>query len=306
MPGSSIELRHISYVVAASEHGSFRRAAAALGVQESAISRRVRDLEIRLGTALFVRSHSGVTLTLAGKQFVDRGRKALAEIGLARTEVAAIGRVGDGELRIGILSSLGSSFLADLIQKFSEKYATIQMSFADGDQAEHVAAIRQRQLDVAFLTGTLEWEGCECRHLWSEQVFLAMPEQHVLAETEQLDWGDVIGERFIVSDAAPGQEIYNYLVQRLAGLGRQPEILPHSVGRHNLLSLVALGQGLTLASEGITATQVPGVVFRPIGNETLPYSMVWSAQNDNPAFLRFLDIAASLETQNVSFVTSRA
>lgn len=306
MPGSSIELRHISYVVAASEHGSFRRAAAALGVQESAISRRVRDLEIRLGTALFVRSHSGVTLTLAGKQFVDRGRKALSEIGLARTEVAAIGRVGDGELRIGILSSLGSSFLADLIQKFSEKHATIQMSFADGDQAEHVAAIRQRQLDVAFLTGTLEWEGCECRHLWSEQVFLAMPEQHVLAETEQLDWGDVIGERFIVSDAAPGQEIYNYLVQRLAGLGRQPEILPHSVGRHNLLSLVALGQGLTLASEGITATQVPGVVFRPIGNETLPYSMVWSAQNDNPALQRFLDIAASLETQNVSLVTSRA
>ena len=133
-----------------------------------------------------------------------------------------------------------------------------------------------------------------------------MPEQHVLAETEQLDWGDVIGERFIVSDAAPGQEIYNYLVQRLAGLGRQPEILPHSVGRHNLLSLVALGQGLTLASEGITATQVPGVVFRPIGNETLPYSMVWSAQNDNPALQRFLDIAASLETQNVSLVTSRA
>lgn len=306
MPGSSIELRHINYVVAASDHGSFRRAAAALGVQESAISRRVRDLEIRLGTALFVRSHSGVTLTLAGKQFVDRGRKALSEIGLARTEVAAIGRVGDGELRIGILSSLGSSFLADLIQKFSERYATIQMSFADGDQPEHVAAIRQRQLDVAFLTGTLEWEGCECRHLWSEQVFVAMPEQHVLAEAEQLDWVDVIGERFIVSDAAPGQEIYNYLVQRLAGLGRQPEILPHSVGRHNLLSLVALGQGLTLASEGVTATQVPGVVFRPIGNETLPYSMVWSAQNDNPAFLRFLDIANSLETQNVSLVTSMA
>lgn len=306
MPGSSIELRHISYVVAASEHGSFRRAAAALGVQESAISRRVRDLEIRLGTALFVRSHSGVTLTLAGKQFVDRGRKALSEIGLARTEVAAIGRVGDGELRIGILSSLGSSFLADLIQKFSERYATIQMSFADGDQPEHVAAIRQRQLDVAFLTGTLEWEGCECRHLWSEQVFVAMPEQHVLAEAEQLDWADVIGERFIVSDAAPGQEIYNYLVQRLAGLGRQPEILPHSVGRHNLLSLVALGQGLTLASEGVTATLVPGVVFRPIGNETLPYSMVWSAQNDNPAFLRFLEIANSLENQNVSLVTSTA
>jgi DNA-binding transcriptional LysR family regulator len=50
-----------------------------LGVQESAISRRIRDLEERLGAALFVRSHSGVQLTFAGKQFVERGRKALSD-----------------------------------------------------------------------------------------------------------------------------------------------------------------------------------------------------------------------------------
>ena len=293
----SIEVRHLNYVIAAADHGSFRRAAAALGVQESAVSRRIRDLEIRLGASLFVRSHAGVALTLAGKQFVERSRKALSEISFARAEAATIGRAGGGELRIGILSSLGSSFLADLIQSFSDKHPTVQMSFADGDQAEHVAAIRQHQLDVAFLTGTLEWEGCESRHLWSEQVFVVLPEQHALADAGHLDWGDVIGERFIVSEAAPGQEIYNYLVQRLSGLGRQPEILPHNVGRHNLLSLVALGQGLTVASEGITATLVPGVVFCPIGDETLPYSMVWSEQNDNPAFLRLLELATSLVDQ---------
>ena len=73
-----------------------------------------------------------------------------------------------------------------------------------------------------------------------------------------------------------------------------PKILPQSVGRHNLLSLVALGQGLTLASEGITTTQVPGVVYRPMANETLPYSMVWSSQNDNPAFLRLIELARSM------------
>jgi DNA-binding transcriptional LysR family regulator len=81
-----IQVRHLNYVIAAADHGSFRRAAAALGVRESAVSRRIRDLEERLGAALFVRSHSGVQLTLAGRQFVDRGRKALSEIALAKTE----------------------------------------------------------------------------------------------------------------------------------------------------------------------------------------------------------------------------
>lgn len=290
----TIQVRHINYVIAAVDHGSFRRAAAALGVQESAISRRIRDLEERLGAALFVRSHSGVQLTFAGKQFVDRGRKALSEIGLAKSEVSAIGRLGDGELKIGILSSLGSGFLSGLIQNFAESYAAVQMSFVDGDQSEHVAAIRQRHLDIAFVTGTLEWPGCETEYLWSERVFAAMPEQHSLTSLEELEWKDLAGEQFIVSEVAPGQEIYNYLVQRLAGLGQSPKILPQSVGRHNLLSLVALGQGLTLASEGITTTQVPGVAYRPIANEALPYSMVWSSQNDNPAFLRLIELARSM------------
>lgn len=290
----SIQVRHINYVIAAADHGSFRRAAAFLGVQESAVSRRIRDLEERLGAALFVRSHSGVQLTFAGKQFVDRGRKALSEIGLAKTEVSAIGRVGNGELKIGILSSLGSGFLSVLIQNFAESYAAVQMSFVEGDQSEHVAAIRQHKIDIAFVTGTLEWPDCETEYLWSERVFVALPEQHSLISQEELEWKDLAGEQFIVSEVAPGQEIFNYLVQRLAGLGQSPKILPQSVGRHNLLSLVALGQGLTLASEGITMTQVPSVAYRPMANEVLPYSMVWSSQNDNPALLRLIELARSM------------
>ena len=48
----AIELRHLRYVVAAAEHGSFRRAAQALGLQQFAIGRRIRDLEDEIGAAL--------------------------------------------------------------------------------------------------------------------------------------------------------------------------------------------------------------------------------------------------------------
>jgi len=94
--------------VAAADHGSFRQAAGALGIQESAVSRRIRDLEDRLGTPLFIRSPGGVKLTIAGEKFVQRGRKALSEIRMARTEAFAIGRGSTGHLQIGIFSSLGS------------------------------------------------------------------------------------------------------------------------------------------------------------------------------------------------------
>jgi DNA-binding transcriptional LysR family regulator len=290
----SIQVRHFNYVIAAADHGSFRRAAIALGVQESAVSRRIRELEERLGTTLFIRSTRGVELTHAGKKFVLRGRKALSEINLAKAEVTAIARGDDGHLRIGIFSSLASGFLSDLIESFGTNHGAVKLTFIDGNPAEHVAAIRHHELDVAFITGTAEWLGCHSQHLWSERIYIVLPMHHPLADGFEVRIDDFVGESFIVSESAPGEEIHDYLVQRLADLGHHPDIDQQAVGRDNLLRLVALGRGLTVTSEATIAAQFPGVVFRPIKGEVLPFSAVWSPRNDNPAFRLLLDLARSM------------
>lgn len=287
-------MRHIRYVVAAADHGSFRKAAAALGVQESAVSRRIRDLEQRIGTALFNRSPGGVVLTHAGKQFVPRGRKALSEIGMAKAEVSAIGRGDDGLLRIGIFSSLASGFLSDLIQAFGDTHAAIKLTFVDDNPAEHLAAIRQHQLDIAFITGTGQWPGCASQQLWTERIFAVLPANHPNSGDLAVQFSTLANEPFIVSEAAPGEEIQNYLMRRLGDLGRHPQIHQHGVGRDNLMRLVALGRGLTVTSEATTAAHFPGVVFRPIEDEILPFCAVWSPGNDNPALMAMLNLARSM------------
>ncbi len=289
-----IELRHIRYFVAASEHGSFRKAAHALGIRESAVSRRIRDLEDELGASLFHRHNGGVSLTQAGQHFLLRARKALRQIGEGARDVAAIGRCEDGRVKIGIFSSLASGFLSDLLRVYDQNHAGVRIEFVDGNPAEHVSAIRQLRLDVAFITGTSGWSECETDHLWSERVFAVLPGSHPLADKVELDWSDLAGETFIVSDTAPGPEIHDYLVQRLADLGYHPEVHPQHVGRDNLLSLVAVGRILTLTSEATTVTHLPGIVYRPITKEILPFSAVWSPRNDNPACRRLLSLARSM------------
>lgn len=79
-------------------------------------------------------------------------------------------------------------------------------------------------------------------------------------------WHELANGLFIVSEVAPGQEIRDYLVQRLADLGHHPEIQPQYVGRDNLLPLIAVGRGLTLTSEATTAVRFPGVCYRPIAD----------------------------------------
>ena len=56
-------------------------------------------------------------------------------------------------------------------------------------------------------------------------------------------------------------------------------------------TLVAVGRGLTLTSEATTVAQFPGITYRRMAGEILPFSAIWSARNDNPASRRLLSMA---------------
>ena len=290
----AIELRHLRYFIAAAEHGSFRKAAAAIGVQESAISRGIRDLEDRLGASLFNRHSGGVQLTFAGHRFLQRARQIIRSLGEGAQDIAAAGRAENGCIKIGIYSSLASGFLTDLLNAYGARHGGVRIELIDGNPDEHIAAIRQLDMDVAFLTGGRDWPACDRTPLWTERVFVVLPNRHPLAVHDELTWFDLVDEPFIVSEAAPGQEIHDHLVRELAALGRHPEIQVQSVGRDNLLPLVAIGRGLTLVSEAMTVALLPGITYRPIIGEMLPFSAVWSPKNDNPALRRFLSLARSM------------
>ena len=289
----SIEFRHLCCFVVVAEQGSFRKAAVALGVNQSAISRRIHDLENLVGVSLFHRHSGGVSLTYAGERFLRRVRHGLRIIHEGTRSIATVGRGEEGVVHVGIFSSLASGFLSELLCDYAKRHKKVRMEFVDGDPADHVAAIRDLRLDVAFVTGTSIWAGCEIAPLWLERVFAVLPDEHRLADKEEIEWADLAGESFIVTHVAPGQEIHDYLIQRLAELGRHPEIERQYVGRDNLLRLVALGRGLTVTSEATTAVQIPGVSYTPISGEILPFSAIWSPNNDNPALRRLISLARS-------------
>nr|WP_286193596.1 LysR family transcriptional regulator [Boseongicola sp. H5] len=178
---AGVEVRHLRYVIAAADQGSFYRAAMALDVEQSAISRRIRDVEDRLGVSLFMRHSDGVDLTNAGQKFINHARLALKQIDLAIKLAGSAGRGEHGIIRVGLFSSLASGFIADLLKTYESSETGVHIEYLEGAPSEHIAAIRRFRIDVAFLTGQTAPAGCETEHLWIEKVFAVLSASHPLA-----------------------------------------------------------------------------------------------------------------------------
>jgi DNA-binding transcriptional LysR family regulator len=294
--GLPFDLRRLRYVLAAADHLSFRRAAESLGMRSSSVSRGVRDFEDEVGVSLFERGTSGVRLTEAGARFLDEVTPALRQIEAALRTAGAAGRVEIGTVRVGVLTSLGGGFLRRLLTAFCEQHPDVTLEIHDGGRRDHLAAIRARRLDVAFLSGTASPADCETAELWCEHVHVALSSRHRLAPRRRLDWPDMREECFIVSMHDPGPEVRDYIANRAAEHGICLHVEHRPCSQYTLMNLVALGQGITLVAAGWSEVKVPGLAVRPLSDlkDVVPFTAVWSPGNDNPALRRFISVAHAL------------
>jgi DNA-binding transcriptional LysR family regulator len=291
----ALKLVSVTQALLVGEYLSFRRVATVLGVRQSAVSRRVRELEDELGVSLFERHHAGVRLTNAGVRFLQEAREALLQLEHAVKIATAAGSGTIGRLNIGILSSIATGYLRELIQIYCLRNPDVAVQILEVAAADNIAAaVLKRQLDVGFIIDTTEAEGCDTVSLWNERIFIALPENHALRGRKEVEWTDLRNEHVIARQCDPA--LCDRLTKRLADRDHNPSVQKLDVGRETLMHLVAMGLGVGLTSEATIATPFPKVVFRPIAgaDELLQFSAAWLPHNDNPALRRFLSLARSI------------
>ena len=134
------------------ECGSFTRAAERLGVSKAYISKQVSELEAALGVRLLHRTTRRIALTDAGRLYLDYARQARDLLGDGERAVSAVRTEVDGLLRITAPTSLGDSFLVDLLADFRARHPLVRFdverSIAQGDL--RIAVAGKGELPDAF------------------------------------------------------------------------------------------------------------------------------------------------------------
>lgn len=98
----AVRLDDIDYFLAVAAHGQVRRAAAALGLSQPALTKGLQRLEKELGFPLFERGPRGMTLTAVAQQFRQRTQALRASLGEAIKEAADLHLGAMGVLRVGV------------------------------------------------------------------------------------------------------------------------------------------------------------------------------------------------------------
>ena len=289
-----IDLQSLHYAVLVADHHSFRKAATALGVHQSAVGRRVRSLEDAIGVSIFERRSGGAYLTCAGVEFVAAIRRVLHEIDTAISVAGVAGLGATGRIAVGWYASLSSGELRATLIDYIGRYPAVMVRVVEGPRSRLIASLKSKEIDIAIIAGKIDRMIGDAMSLWSERIVVAVPREHPLSARSRIHWQDLKGERFLLASREPDPEIHDILIDHVAAPDDKPIVLSHDVSRENVLSMVGAGQGISLLHECGTGAMYPGVVYREIYRDDEPILVnnvaYWRTANDNPAFRRFLSL----------------
>jgi DNA-binding transcriptional LysR family regulator len=153
---------HMQIFVGIVEAGSISGAAERLGLAKSAVSRRLAELEERLGASLIQRTTRRLNLTDSGRAYYERCVAILADLDEAESAVSQAHGSLKGGLKVALPLSFGLLHLAPLIQEFMTRHPEVRF---DLDFNDRQIDLMQEGFDLAVRIATLEDSSLIARRL---------------------------------------------------------------------------------------------------------------------------------------------
>jgi len=245
-----IELRHLRHFVAVAEELNFRRAAERVHVDQTPLSRTVRDLEDQLGVLLLARAPRSLRLTPAGTRLLDEARKILLRVERTKRVVRETDLRYRAPLRIGVADGLAQPKLAECLACWREVAPEVPLDLSDMRAAELLAALRREEVDAGLSFGVTDDDAIEQERAWSYPLMVLVPRGHELASSKVLSLADVLAFPMIACspDHEPGMRQQTDAIVRKHTAA--PAIAGEASSLTGLVTRVGAGLGVGLVDSG--------------------------------------------------------
>jgi DNA-binding transcriptional LysR family regulator len=288
-----MELRQLRYAAAVARRLNFTRAAEELSVAQPALSQAIAALEDELHVRLFDRTNRRVSLTDAGRAFIARAQRVLADVDAASEEMGAYAGGLRGRVVVGTYQSFAELALPKLLGQFHQRYPGIEIALREGMADELVVALRESKVDLfvgdlgdeSGLTGN----GFVASPLFRDELAIAVAADHPLATRKSVRMEELRDEPFVIF--RHGSTVH----RRLYAIAREAEFEPRvafeSADSLALRSLVAERLGIALFPRSLGDLPGPKIVLVSLAPRPLMRTMSLLARDVRygPAAQRFID-----------------
>lgn len=194
-----MELRDIEYFAVVAEHGQLGRAAEALGLSISALSKSLRRLEKAMQAKLFRRTPKGVELTTEGAALLPRVRGLRLSLADVAREIADLSQGRIGHLRVGAHPGVFPDLLGLACGAVLEEAPKVALALTIAGNDELLPALRNGELDliVNAMPGR-PYEDLVQEHVYDDEFVVYASARHRLAGKKRVVLADIAQERWIL------------------------------------------------------------------------------------------------------------
>ncbi|SIN84405.1 LysR family transcriptional regulator [Vannielia litorea] len=267
-------LRQLEYFVAVGEAGSISLASEKVNVSAPSMSSAIAQLEAGFGVQLFTRRHAqGSVLTEPGQAFMEQAKKILAEADKLNDLAHIVSDTVRGSLRVGCLRTFAQILIPQLRRQFEDKYADVDFSQLELDQAEIFEGLRSARIDIALTYDLALVSDIAFEPLVKLPPYVMLPPEHALASRSTLDLADLVDHPMVLLDLPHSSD---YFLSLFRSLGRRPQIIERTREMAVQRSLVANGFGFGLANMRTVSDTAPDgkpLIFLPLSGNPEPLNL---------------------------------
>lgn len=297
-----MEFRHLRCFLAVAEELHFGRAAERLHIEQSPLSRSIKELEEELGERLFVRTSRSTRLTRAGRLFLEHVPRIFTALQQARDSVMAAANGFHSQLRIALSDGITPSRLPALLALCRQDEPDVEIRFFEVPLSQQIRGMSEDSYDVGFAQSDDVGDGIIAVPVWGEPLMVALPERHPLLKYKRIPLDEVLRYPLVLCDPKICEGYSRQVERVLRHTDVEPLIAERVASFDLMMVLVAAGFALGLAGAlNVTACREFGVVARPLARRS-PMLTTYLLRRDGDAsetisrFIERVQIIASMDS----------
>lgn len=268
---------------------SFNGAAMQLHTTQSAVSKRVAELEQQVESPLFLRGARGLQLTQAGRRLLPLAEEALALWTRIDHEFAAAESLR-GNFRVGVTEFIALTWLTSLIQRVQQDHPDVTLEPVVDAGVHLFDRLQEQQLDVCIMPGTFWGSGFTTVKVGQvEEIWVVSPRVQVPRALKPHEFAD----HPVIEESAGASKNRFYEEWRAQKGYRFGKVL-HTNSTTLLRDLTVRGFGISQLSREYVGADLKAGRLRVVNTDKLPpmvYSAVYRTETATPALRRIVELA---------------